>query len=288
MPAAVLILTLLAQEGALDVLDGETLYEGGWLFTLSAEYERRSGLIDGRDSVSDPLDHVRTDTTFTTSAHYGLRHDLQLSLLVPYVSRELENDAGRASESGLGDTAALAKFRFKRFDGPGWSLNIAAIGGLDLPTGADADGDAPYELAPGTGSWDPFAGVAATYEPNRWRFNAFAVYKRNGEGHDDVKIGDQFLAEIAAGNRFHLTPYPGPFWRFDVMLRYRREWRDRIEGDIIHNTGSDVTTVGANLAFRPRPSLDFQLEAEVPIWQRADGVQLEADFQVMFTVGLRL
>jgi hypothetical protein len=283
------LLLLLAQEGTLDVLDGETLYEGGWLLTLSYEYERRDGLREGSDRISDPLDRKIIEQGITLAGHYGLRHNLQLSLILPYRYRtmDLDDPAGpdRFQADGIGDITPIVKWRFQRWDGPGWSLNWAAIAGIELPTGRDDRKDhgvlLPEDLQPGSASWDPFLGTAATYEPGRWRFNAFLLYQINGSG-DEYNRGDEFFAEIAVGNRFWLEPYPGPFMRFDAMIRYRHEARgsDR-------DSGGDVVTLGANLAFRPQPSLDFQLAVELPILQNLNGVQVEEGWSTVFSFGLR-
>jgi len=271
---------LVAQERTLDVLDGETLYEKGWLVTLGHEYERK-----------DQEEHHAT----VAAAHYGLLHNVQLSLILPYVFRVREEDdpAGpdRLSAGGPGDLAALAKWRFYRWDAPFEALNLAALAGIEFPTGPYRERDggrrlAP-ELQPGSGSWDPLGGLAVTYEPRRWRFNAFGLYQRRSENPDGYKFGDEVFAEIAAGNRFWLEPYPGPFMRGDVMVRFRSEARARQDGSAVRDTGGDLVTVGANLAFRPRPSLDFQLAVEVPVYERLNGEQAEEEILVTFTVGYR-
>jgi outer membrane putative beta-barrel porin/alpha-amylase len=292
---ALLPASALAQEQTLDVLDGETLFEGGWLLTFNYEVNRKQGLLDGSHHVSDPVDRRQTDQTWTLSGHYGLRNDLQLSLLVPYVSRvlELQDPFGpdRFSSEGLGDVEALVKWRFYRWDAPHKALNLSVLGGLELPTGSDDEKDhgiqLPPQLQPGSGSIDPILGLASTYEPGRWRFNALALYKLNTENDDDFRFGDQLLAELAVGNRFWLEPYPGPFMRADLMLRYRSEGRSTMDGDTVPSTGGQLVTAGANLAFRPRPSLDFQLAVEIPIHEDVNGIQLAQDFRVSFSFGFR-
>ena len=154
---------LRAQEGTLDVLDGETLYDGGWLLTLGYDEERRTGLISGRDSVPDPLSLERIDRSAVFAAHRGARNDLQLSAIVPFVDRSLKGNGGLDIESrGLGDASLVAKWRFYRWDAPSKALNVALIGGLELPTGADDESDGgvtlPPDLQPGSGSWDPLLG----------------------------------------------------------------------------------------------------------------------------------
>ncbi len=285
-----------AQEGALDVLDGETLYEEGWLFSLGYEQVRKSGLLDGRDHRSDPLDRVQLDQAAVLSAHYGLRYDLQLSAILPYVARSLELDdpAGpdRSSAEGLGDMTLAAKWRWWRPAIEGTAFNFAVLGGLDLPTGSDSERDhgvrLPANLQPGSGSWDPFFGTGLTYEPGRWRLNGFGFYKHNGEGGHDYKQGDQVFVELAAGNRFWLEPYPGPFMRADLLLRYRHEYRDYEDGDIVHDTGGDQVTLGLNWAFRPQPILDFQVSVEIPVYERVQGVQLSEDYSFFLAFGYRL
>jgi hypothetical protein len=288
-------LALAGQEETLDVLDGETLYEGGRLATLTFEVEHRERLRSGEGRASDPLHRRRTDLTWAAAAHYGLRNDLQLSAILPYVYKELRLDDPAGPDDlqgdGFGDLSTIAKWRFYRWDAPGQAINAASIAGLEWPTGADELSDhgrrLEPELQPGSGSFDPFAGLAATYEPFRWRFNAFVLYKYNSENGDDHDFGDEVFAEIAAGNRFWLLPYPGPFMRGDVMLRYRGEERARQDGRVVHDSGSDLVTIGANWAFRPRPSLDFQLSGELPIYQRYDGEQLGREFSLSFSFGYR-
>jgi hypothetical protein len=289
-------LLLLAQEGALDVLDGETLYEDGWLFTLGCERVEKRGLLDGHDHVSDPLDRRQIDEAAVLSAHYGLRHDLQLSLIAPWVRRALELDdpAGpdRFASSGFGDLTLAAKWRIQRWDGPGFATNLAILGGLELPTGSDDARDHGARLAPdlqpGSGSWDPFLGAGITHEPGRWRFNAFGLYKRQGMGGHDFKHGDQAFFELAAGNRFWLEPYPGPFMRLDAVLRCRHEWKDVDGGNAVGGSGGDQLTAGVNWAFRPRPTLDLQVSVEVPVYESVEGTQLAEDWSLFIAIGVRI
>jgi len=287
---------LTAQEETLDLLDGETLYEDGWLWSLSYDVQRDGRLLDGRDRESDPLDRTLLEQNIVASVHYGLRHDLQLSAIFPYAVRELRLDdpAGpdRFAAQGPGDATLAAKWRYYRPAIEGTAFNFAMVGGLELPTGSDSERDhgtrLAAELQPGSGSWDPFFGTGFTYEPGRWRVNAFGFYKHNGQGGHDYKHGDQLFFELAGGNRFWVEPYPGPFMRADLLLRYRHEWRDRKGGSIVHDTGGDELSVGATWAFRPRPALDFQVLAEIPVYQSVEGVQLVKEFSVFLAFGVRL
>jgi outer membrane putative beta-barrel porin/alpha-amylase len=286
----------LAQEGALDVLDGETLYEDGWLLTAGYEVRTRRGLLDGADRVGDPLHREELTQAAVVSAHYGILNTVQVGAILPYVSHvlRLDDPAGpdRLASEGLGDITLYGKWRYYRWDDVGKAMNFSILAGLELPTGSDDARDKgvflPADLQPGSASWDPFFGTAVTYEPGRWRFNALVLYKRVGEGTHEYKQGDQFVAELGAGNRFWLEPYPGPFMRADVVLRYRHEGADGQGGRTVSDTGGDLLTAGVNWAFRPRPTLDVQVSVEVPLYEDVRGVQLKNQIAVFVAFGIRI
>jgi hypothetical protein len=227
-----------AKEGTLDIFDGETLYEDGWLVSLGYDLDRASH---------------HQDETVLLSANYGLRHDVQLGALVPLQLHDGDPEAS--------DPVAAAKWRFYRWDAPGEALNVAALGTVGVPHLASR------------------AGIGATYEPKRWRFNAVCCYAYDDD--DDDALGRSLeghgtFSELAIGNRFYLEPYPGPFLRLDVFGRH--DWRDG---------GQHIITGGANLAFRPRPSLDFQIEAEYPLLQRLPRSEPEYLYSLSAVVGFR-
>ena len=281
----------LSQEGALDVLDGETLYQDGWLVTAGYEFRLRRGLLDGSDRIGDPLHQREFTHVPVVSAHYGALNTLQVGAIVPYVSHVLETGAGRLASNGVGDVTLYGKWRYYRWDDVGKAMNFSILAGLELPTGKDDVVDQgvflPAEMQPGSASWDPFIGTAVTHEPGRWRFNAMVLYKRVGEGTHDYKQGDEFFAEIAAGNRFWLEPYPGPFMRADVALRWRHEAADRQGGNSVSNTGGGLLTAAVNWAFRPRPTVDLQLSVELPLFEDVRGIQLKHQVAAFAAFGLR-
>jgi hypothetical protein len=285
------ISALPAQGAVLDVFDGETLYDGGLLLTLGQEIERRDQLKTGDDRKADPLDQHEQFLRTVLALQYGLRHDLQLGIALPWVRNERSSSAGDLVGEGVGDIGLLAKYRFLRLDGPGFATNFAVLAGLSLPTGDDDqhDGGAELEpdLQPGTGGFDPTLGVAVTHEPGRWRFNAAARYaQRTDTDGDGDRLGDEFVAELAAGNRFWLEPYPGPFMRLDLVARFHWHDQDRQDGPL-PDSGGERWTAGVNWAFRPRPELDFQVYLELPAYEHLHGTQLGGGWLLDLTFGCR-
>ena len=293
--AAMLMLAALvlpAQGRVLDVIDGETLYEGGSLVSFSVGLERQERLRQGSESVADPTASHRFTVMTALAYQYGLRNDVQIGIALPYVDIEREFLGGQEVTAGLGDVELLAKWRFRRWDAPRVAVNTALIAMISLPTGEDDDGSGGVEFEPeqqvGSGGVDPSIGWAITAEPARWRFNLAAIYRIHTDTDGDGdQLGDAFFAELAVGNRFWLEPYPGPFMRLDVFAHYDHDNRDAVDGQLLADTGGERVSVGATWAFRPRPSLDFQLTGEVPVWHDVNGTQLDQDWSVQFSFGYR-
>jgi hypothetical protein len=288
---ALLLLSPLRAQGVLDVLDGETLYDGGSLLTFGYEFERGDSMRSGRHRVFDPFAAHESTWRTTMAFQYGLRNTLQLGVALPYVAHERASTAGDVDTDGIGDLQLLAKWRVYRWDAPAQALNLAVLGELSLPTGDDDAQQNGVRLEPelqtGSGGIDPALGFGLTHEPGRWRFNMAALYRwRTDTDGDHAHLGDELVVELAAGNRFWLEPYPGPFMRFDLLTRYYQEQTATLQGPL-PDSGSERATIGFTLAFRPRPELDFQLGGEVPYWQDVHGTQLGEDWSVHFDIGYR-
>lgn len=282
----------LAQGALLDVLDGETLYDGGYLFTLGTEVQRRETYFRGSQRIDTPNSLREEEQATTAGLQWGLRHDLQIGVAASFVETERRSTIQNLDAESLGDVELLAKWRFLRLDGRGFATNFAVLSSVSLPTGDDdaksGGTELPPDLQPGSGGIDPSLGAAVTHEPGRWRFNAALSHQwRNDTDGDDDVTGDELVAELAAGNRFWLEPYPGPFMRLDVVARFYHFDRDTQDGLIQDGTGGERVTIGLNWAFRPRPSLDFQIYFEAPVAQHVNEEQLGTDWQVDLTFGYR-
>lgn len=113
-------------------------------------------------------------------AGYGATSELALFSALPTLSKTLDVSAGgqriTRRTTGIGDARLFARYTAFQRDRRGRSLRIAPILGLELPTGDDDDRDGlgrlPDSLQLGSGSWDPFAGVVATYQTLAYQADA--------------------------------------------------------------------------------------------------------------------
>ena len=120
---------------------------------------------------------------------YGINGDLAVFGVLPYLKKELQTTMGGTrvtrSSKGFGDSSVFARYTFFKQDARGYTFRIAAFGGVKVPTGDDDESDAlgrlPIPLQSGTGSWDGFGGVIATYQTLAFQVDAQASYTAKRE-----------------------------------------------------------------------------------------------------------
>ena len=295
---------VVAQDGGIEVLAGHTIFESGTRISLSHLYSSRGTLSSGSAEVPNIDDLSWREHRIVLGVNYGLRADLSLSLLLPYVSREAElrilsgPDAGGVqsiSSDGLGDAALLAKYNFFSEYWKQSAFHISAIGGLELPTGSanERRGEdlLAFSMQPGSGSLDAIGGLALTLSTGRYRFDAHAIYKANSEGSEDFTDGDFFTLGGSFAYRFYHARYPGPSANVKVGLSWRHEAVDEYRGEVLRNTGLEELRLRLALVYHPSPEIDLVALVEAPVYgdyRAAPGEgQLTLDVRTFFGFGIR-
>jgi len=219
---------------------------------------------------------------------YGVTGDLAVFGVLPslYKTLEVTMPGGRRvtrSTSGIGDARLFSRYTLLKRDLPGRTFRIAPFAGIEVPSGDNNDrddlGTLPATLQLGSGSWDPFGGVVATYQTLDYQVDAQVSYKVNREA-----------------NRFEL----GNEARFDASLQYRLWPRELsggvpgflygvLEANLIHQGRDEVDGVddpdSGGFTLFLSPGLQYVtkrwiLEAivQVPVFQDLGGTALRDDF----------
>ncbi len=140
---------------------------------------------------------------------YGVTGDLAVFGALPYLDKELDvttpgGERVSRSTNGIGDARLFGRYTIYKNNFPGGNFRVAPFVGIELPTGDEDDSDSlgtlPATLQLGSGSWDPFAGVVATYQILDYQIDVSAGYKVNTEANA-FEFGDEA--------------------RFDASLQYR-------------------------------------------------------------------
>lgn len=227
---------------------------------------------------------------------YGVSGDLTVFGVVPYLHKDLDlrvPGAGRIERdsSGIGDASFFARYTVFRDDAPGRTFRIAPFAGVETPTGEDDERDRfgrlPRPVQSGSGSWDPFGGVVATYQTLDYQIDMQASYKANTEA-DSFAFGD--VARLDGSLQVRLWPRElgggVPGFLYGVA-----------EANLIHQdenrvAGTDDPDSGGTRLFLA-PGLQYVAKrwviegiVQVPVVQDLNGDALEDDFIVR--AGFRL
>lgn len=304
--------------GGSSTVSGETLKEGGFVFSLDESYTNFENISRERAEQkaikSGEFDALRDAYVTNMSVAYGVTDDFQLEAQLGWYSgrgfidahaAEAEEDhesqalsflksasAGSATGNpeGLTDLAIRGKYRIMK-GAPG-SLSVV-LGGI-IPTGKDdellSDGD-PLEPSsqPGTGEYGIQSGLAySRYLTTNVTFDASALYTYRFED-DGFQVGDRLDTGVALAYRFSesVQDFPQLSIFGELTNVYIGKDESSEEGRNPNSGGSTLfLTPGARLRFSEQVS--FSIAPSIPVLQDLNGNQLETDFRVMgqLTVGM--
>ena len=280
-----------AQDGGIEVFAAEPLFAGGSRVSLSHIFESRGSLYAGSHEIADPLERAAREHRLVVGYDRGLSPNVSMSALVPLLTEDFDSLTGNTESAGPGDVALIGKYRFHRRDWKRGTFNVAAVGGIEVPTGETNEKEGGLLLPPGNqpgrGAWNPFLSVSSNLSIGRYRLDASLFYKLNTEGAQQYEEGDFFAATVLGKYRFYHARYPGPTAGAKLGLQYRHQGRDEMNGVRVTNSGGRELRGRAGITWHPAPHLDVSLTAEVPLYRDFEGQQLTLDFRSFLAFGLR-
>ena len=240
-------------------------------------------------SGDDPSGANRDRTAFSAISvlGYGLDRNLALFAAVPYVDKRLELTQSGArrtrSARGLGDVRLFGRYTAFKKDWQGRTLRIAPFAGIETPTGADDDTDAfgllSASVQPGSGSWDPFAGVVASYQTLDFQIDAQVSYQANTEAND-FEFGD--VARLDASVQVRL--WPRDLGRGVPGFLYGVLEANLIHQDMNRTSGADDANSNGTRLFLV-PGLQYvtkrwivEAALQAPVFRDLNGTALENDY----------
>lgn len=227
---------------------------------------------------------------------YGINSRLAVFGALPYLDKRMDNSANagnriRRSTRGIGDARLWARYTVLQHDGPGRTLRVAPFAGIEAPTGRDDDQDRrgrlPQPLQVGSGSWDPFFGVVATYQTLGFQVDAQAGYEVNTKANR-FEFGDEFRLDGSLQYRLWPRELGGglPGFVYGVLeLNYSDREKNRIDGVRDPNSGGRSLLVSPGVQYVTRRWIAEGI-VQVPVMQNLNGTALEEDLTVR--VGFRV
>lgn len=281
-----------------------TLPKGSGAVAIRLEYVKFRAFSDaelarfaGQGREVHGVDYLLTPSV---SVGYGLTDDLTVGLRLPYLLRSdirsghLEDGVteihSHGDSDGIGDLTLLGQYRFLNLQ----SLNLecAVLAGIKMPTGdthvTDNNGVLfETEHQPGSGSWDPLLGIAASKRVGATSFDANVLYSFATRGAQRTNLGDRLHYNLATSYRLgnetghHHSHGEGEHRHlsWDLMLELNGEWQGK--QDIAHvadeNSGGSLVYLSPGVRLSGAGGWAATLSVGVPVIEERNGIQHETD-----------
>ncbi|MFQ5756348.1 MAG: transporter [Acidiferrobacterales bacterium] len=250
-------------------------------------------------SGDDPsgADRDRTSQAAVSVLGYGINSKFAVFGVLPYLDNELKITTGgqrvTRSTSGFGDLSMFGRYTVVQRDRPGRNFRVAPFFGIKAPTGEDDASDAlgllPSSVQVGSGSWDPFVGVVATYQTLRYQVDSQFSFRANNEANN-FEAGD--IARLDGSLQYRLYPrklaggVPG-FLYGVIEANLIHQDNDRVGGIEDPNSGGMRLFLTPGIQYVTKRWI-VEGAVQIPISQDLNGTALENDFVARVSVRLNL
>ena len=318
--------------GPITTISAIPLSKGAFSSTVQGQFLFNNEISDSdlrRYSLLDEDIHS-TESLISQSVNtaYGVTDHFTFGLSLPYIWRNNLREAGHHEDEGghheggdehadggdeggtverLGDSDGLGDLtiygQLRILNDTARDRHVAIIAGLKTPTGRTDTRTLEGELfeaehQPGSGSWDPLAGLAFTQHWGRWSLDANGLYTFVTKGDQDTNLGDIFNYNAAlsyrvlGGHDHHEdhsheidaaveSPVKDQTW--DLILEVNGDWRDTVEahGHSDDNTGGNLIylSIGSRLTWGR--GWAATISAGVPVVEDLNGVQSEPKLRTL-------
>lgn len=221
---------------------------------------------------------------------YGVTSDFTLFGMLPYMNKRLDftMDGGtfRQRTDGIGDASLFARYTIFQDNFPGGNFRIAPFAGVKAPTGesraSDSLGRLPQPIQLGSGSWDLFGGVVATYQTLDFQIDTQGSYKANTSAND-FRFGDE--ARFDASLQYRLWPRElkegVPGFLYGVLeANLVHQDKNRIGGIADPNSGGTTLFLAPGLQYVTQRWI-LEAVVQLPVVQDLNGTALKSNFNVL-------
>jgi hypothetical protein len=251
------------------------------------------------------------DSLFSASANfaYGLTDDLTIGLSMPYVDRsnvrEAHNDMGvgeaelAGDSNGVGDLTLFGQYRFHQSE----KQDVAILMGIKTPTGETGvreieGGLFEAEQQTGSGSWDPFLGLAYNRNWDDIGFSGNVLYTFVTEGTQDTDLGDIFNYNLALTYRttipegehdHHQHAHKGNIIDYiDLVVELNGDSRQRVNigGASEEHSGGHTLYLSPGLRVGLGHCVSLFTSVGIPIVNDLNDLQSEPDYRVIGGVSI--
>jgi len=248
---------------------------------------RTQFIVIGKGDDVGPGQRDVSVTGAATVLGYGLSPDLALFGVLPFLNKEIDlNTAAGARigrhSTGIADARLFGRYTVFKYNRRGRNFRVAPFFGVEIPTGDDNDGDKlgrlPATLQLGSGSWDPFGGLVATYQTLDFQLDGEVSYKRNTRAND-FEFGDEVRLDGSLQYRLWPRQLGGgvPAFVYGVLeanLAHRNRNRTGAVKD--DNSGGTSLMIAPGIQYVSRRWI-LEAIVQIPVFQDLNGMALKDD-----------
>ncbi|MDJ0764413.1 MAG: hypothetical protein QNJ97_15660 [Myxococcota bacterium] len=225
---------------------------------------------------------------YTLDVSYGIVKGLSVKTTLSFLDVIASNDvSGKVHEFGMGDIPVVASYLFQQDEIPAkWRLNVGL--GVFVPTGKSFKNDIPSNPNFVSGTVDPLATAYWSYDI-RAALGLFShAFTRVvlDENKDKYRAGSTILYGAGARLRYFET------FVIALGINVLHRFKDKENGEASAMTGGDWVFFSPTLSYLfatgTLSGFSMRISAQVPIYQRVNGMQLAEDFNIFTGVGYGL
>jgi Putative MetA-pathway of phenol degradation len=219
---------------------------------------------------------------------YGIKGNLTLFGILPYIDKNLSFPAPPAgslsrSSRGIGDTSIFLRYTLHKNDQRGRTFRAAAFGGVKIPTGnsteKDALGPLPIPLQSGSGSWDGFGGVVATWQTLAFQVDAQLSYALKSQANN-FTTGNE--AKLDGSLQYRLFPrelqFGVPAYIYGVLeTNIIQRDKNTFMGQDDPDSGGATIFIAPGIQYVTRRYI-LEAAVQIPVVQNLNGNALENDY----------
>lgn len=231
----------------------------------------------------DAAGQEQAAATISSVLGYGITPDLAVFGVVPYTWRSLETFAGDRNTDGLGDIRIFGRYTVYKDDFKGGTFRIAPFAGVEMPTGEDQERDnqgvLPVPLQPGSGTWDVFGGLIATYASVDYNIDTQIYYQNNGEDHG-IERGDVLRADASFQYRVFPNELSGDVPGYVYALlesNFIYEDKMQVNGADNQNSGGSKFYLTPGLQYAAKRWIG-EAAVQIPVTQNLNGPNREDEY----------
>ena len=299
--------------GAIMTTPGATLPKGKLVLGSSMQFidfdDISDNSLESYGAADEDVHSIDNLFQYQATLAWGVTDNLTIGASIPYLERNniraAHNDMGMGEvekagdASGIGDARFFGQFRFFHDT----MQDLAVIAGIKTPTGITSEREAGGESfetdhQPGSGSWDPFLGLAYNRAFGRAGFSANVLYSYTTKGSQQTDLGNGFNYNLALSYRlfsamethhhYHDHEYShehtGSILDYiDVALELNGDVRgkDEISGVNEENSGGHILYLSPGIRIGFAHGWSLYTSIGIPVINDLNGVQSEPDYRVI-------